>query len=45
VFALGPALAHAISAILLAHFPLDEHAHSEIRARLEAADAALVPAE
>ncbi len=45
VFALGPALAHAISAALLARFPLDEQAHTEIRARLEAADAALVPAE
>jgi GPH family glycoside/pentoside/hexuronide:cation symporter len=45
VFALGPAIAHAISAALLAGFPLDEAAHSEIRARIEAADAALVPAE
>ena len=45
VFALGPAIAHAISAALLAGFPLDETAHSEIRARIEAADAALVPAE
>jgi GPH family glycoside/pentoside/hexuronide:cation symporter len=45
VFALGPAIGHAISAILLAGFPLDENAHSEIRARLEVADATLVPAE
>jgi Na+/melibiose symporter-like transporter len=45
VFALGPALAHAISAALLLRFPLDERAHSEIRARLDTANAALVPAE
>jgi len=45
VFALGPALAHAVSAALLARFPLDEAAHSEIRRRLDAAPAVLVPAE
>src|SRR3546814_13414607 len=31
VFALGPAIAHAFSAALLARFPLDEAAHAEIR--------------
>ncbi|MDE2404550.1 MAG: MFS transporter [Sphingomonadales bacterium] len=45
VFALGPALGHAAAAALLTGFPLDEAAHSEIRARLTARDAALVPAE
>lgn len=45
VFALGPALAHAFSAALLARFPLTERAHSEIRARLEDADLRLQPAE
>lgn len=45
VFALGPAIAHAVSAALLARFPLDEAAHSEIRRRLDAAPALLVPAE
>ena len=45
VFALGPALAHAVSAALLARFPLDEAAHSEIRRRLDNAPAVLVPAE
>lgn len=41
VFALGPALAHALSAALLVGFPLDARAHSEIRARLD--DEKLVP--
>ena len=45
VFALGPALAHALSAALLVSFPLGERAHSEIRARLEDAPPALQPAE
>lgn len=45
VFALGPALAHAISAALLIRFPLDERSHSEIRARLEDKDLLLQPAE
>lgn len=45
VFALGPALAHAVSAALLLGFPLDEAAHSEIRARLDAGPGVLVPAE
>jgi len=45
VFALGPALAHLASAVLVAGFPLDEAAHSAIRRKLDRADAALVPAE
>jgi Na+/melibiose symporter-like transporter len=44
VFALGPALAHALSAALLARFPLDEAAHTEIRRQLEIAPV-LAPAE
>jgi Na+/melibiose symporter-like transporter len=35
VFAAGPAIAHALSAALIAHFPLDEAAHAEIRRQLE----------
>ena len=35
VFALGPAIAHAFSADLIARFPLDEAAHGEIRRQLE----------
>lgn len=35
VFALGPALAHAIAAGLMAGFPLDRHSHARIRARLD----------
>jgi Na+/melibiose symporter-like transporter len=31
VFALGPAIAHAISAVLIAGFPLDAEAHGAIR--------------
>jgi glycoside/pentoside/hexuronide:cation symporter, GPH family len=45
VFALGPALAHALSAWLIAGFPLDESCHAEIRRELDAREAALVPAE
>ncbi|OYX59722.1 MAG: hypothetical protein B7Y88_16110 [Sphingomonadales bacterium 32-64-17] len=45
VFALGPALAHAVSAALLARFPLDEATHSEIRRQLDAGPTVLVPAE
>lgn len=45
VFALGPALGHTFSAALLARFPLDEAAHSEIRRQLETDPALLVPAE
>lgn len=45
VFALGPALAHAASALLLAGFDLDEARHSQIRAALDDQDAepALLP--
>ncbi|MCW2388543.1 Na+/melibiose symporter-like transporter [Sphingobium sp. B11D3B] len=45
VFALGPALGHAFSALLLARFPLDEAAHSEIRRQLDDQPLALAPAE
>lgn len=45
VFALGPAIAHGLSAALIARFPLDEAAHSAIRRQLEDAPAAFVPAE
>jgi Na+/melibiose symporter-like transporter len=45
VFALGPALAHTLSAALIARFPLDERAHTEIRRQLEEVPAAFVPAE
>lgn len=38
VFALGPALAHLVSAALIARFPLDEARHAEIRAALAARD-------
>jgi Na+/melibiose symporter-like transporter len=37
LFALGPALAHAASAILIWRFPLDQSRHAEIRRALEAA--------
>jgi Na+/melibiose symporter-like transporter len=40
VFALGPALAHAVSAALIARFPLDEARHREIRAALDRPDSA-----
>lgn len=36
VFALGPAAAHLVSAVLIARFPLDEARHREIRAALDA---------
>lgn len=46
VFALGPALAHALSAALVAGFSLDAQQHQAIRRRLDsAADPALQPAE
>lgn len=40
VFALGPALAHLVSAAVVNGFPLDETRHSEIRRALAARDAA-----
>jgi Na+/melibiose symporter-like transporter len=36
VFALGPAIAHLISAVLVYKFPIDEARHVEIREALEA---------
>jgi GPH family glycoside/pentoside/hexuronide:cation symporter len=45
VFALGPAIAHLISAWLIHGFPLDEAEHTRIRRALEERDSALVPAE
>ena len=40
VFALGPALAHLLSAAIIRGFPLDETSHGEIRRALVARDAA-----
>ena len=45
VFALGPAIAHALSAWLIHGFPLDEARHSEIRRALDERESALMPAE
>jgi GPH family glycoside/pentoside/hexuronide:cation symporter len=45
VFALGPAVAHAISAWLIAGFDLDEARHGDIRRQLDDRDAIGVPAE
>lgn len=46
VFALGPALAHGLSAALVWGFPLDEDRHAQIRRALQAGDeAAPAPAE
>lgn len=45
VFALGPALAHALSALLISRFPLDEAAHTSIRRQLEDGPTVLAPAE
>ena len=39
VFALGPALAHAVSAWLVWNFPIDEAAHEETRRALASCDA------
>lgn len=36
VFALGPALAHGMSALLVRRFDLDEHRHAEVRRQLDA---------
>ena len=44
VFALGPATAHAVSAVLIAGFSLDADRHAEIRAALDARDRGEVPA-
>ncbi|WP_226015662.1 MFS transporter [Novosphingobium sp. FKTRR1] len=40
VFALGPAIAHLISAAIIHGFPIDEERHGEIRRALAARDAA-----
>ncbi|WP_157218579.1 MFS transporter [Flavisphingomonas formosensis] len=40
LFALGPAIAHLLSAWLVWHFPIDEAAHSDIRRALDARDTA-----
>jgi Na+/melibiose symporter-like transporter len=45
VFALGPAIAHIVSAWLIHGFPLDEAEHSRIRRALDERENALVPAE
>ena len=48
VFALGPALSHIASALLIAGFPLTEQRHAEIRRALDARDGSAsvtVPAE
>lgn len=49
VFALGPALAHAAAAAIVAGFPLDAARHAEIRRQIKAREdvyaAAMVPAE
>lgn len=46
VFALGPALAHLISAALIAGFPLDAARHADIRRQLDLRDGASpLPAE
>lgn len=45
VFALGPALAHALSAALIHGFPLDETRHGEIRRQLAERDAVAVAAQ
>ncbi len=43
VFALGPALFHLVSAVLVWGFPLDARAHAEVRRRLAERDAADFP--
>jgi glycoside/pentoside/hexuronide:cation symporter, GPH family len=40
VFALGPALSHLISALLVWNFPLDQQRHAQIRSALTAAQSA-----
>jgi Na+/melibiose symporter-like transporter len=40
VFALGPALGHTLSAVLMARFPLDQKRHGEIQAALRALESA-----
>lgn len=45
VFALGPALAHALSALLILRFPLGEEAHAAIQAALATRDQTTTPAQ
>ncbi len=50
LFALGPALAHIVSAALILRFPLDETAHAKIRTKLDLGELlgpnpAILPAE
>jgi Na+/melibiose symporter-like transporter len=44
VFALGPALAHLVSALLVAGFPLDAKTHAEVRRQLAERDTLAAPA-
>jgi Na+/melibiose symporter-like transporter len=43
VFALGPALAHTVSAVLIMRFPLDERRHTAIREALDGPPVAALP--
>jgi GPH family glycoside/pentoside/hexuronide:cation symporter len=43
VFALGPAFAHTVSAVLIARFPLNETRHAEIQAALSAREVSFSP--
>ena len=43
VFALGPALAHLLSAALIYGFPLDERRHFQIRAALSSSSNSSIP--
>ena len=45
VFAVGPALGHTVSALLIRRFPLDERRQAELRAELEARDLLFAPQE
>lgn len=46
VFALGPALSHIVSALLIARFPLDEASHAAVRHALDVRDRLIAaPAE
>jgi Na+/melibiose symporter-like transporter len=41
LFALGPAFGHALSALLIWRFPLDEKKHAQTRRALDEYDAAI----
>ncbi len=45
VFALGPALAHLASALLIRRFPLDQSRHADVRRALETSALPFAPAE